>query len=439
MYTQFIDIGVIFGILVVLLAAIAFTSTLRNAGRRDEFSMDAQVLTDSGLKNVCGVAAGQVDATCGGDANVQKRLFFRDPDMDPSPNWGHNNSDPYFLGKVVAGPNQSSLRMTINDDADESFQIWGNACGAGDCGGEGTLAHKFRADGTAAVAGSLVVGSPDALTAADRGWSSGSYPVGGSLNIYNRHAGNWTQFPGVDGRNYIRNDTQVDGALDVNGSVSVNNAQLCIDGVCMSSSDLQSIIAIAAEYEGRVSAIEGVNGQQDALLGKLETRSDAMDKSIAALGGGGKPPGAKPVSVVAPWNGGPWGMTGGSWRDATKASSWIWNDPNAAADAPAGVCINFGQVYRANKPGDAWMQIAVDNRAEVFLNGVKIGDAVGGWDPNDNLFIPMKTVAGDNHIQVKATNDGGPAGLILYVWDAVAEGNPVLLCSDASWWWTNCA
>ncbi len=281
---QLLDIGVIFGILVVLLAAIAFTSTLRRT-RRDEFSMDSQVLTDSGMKNMCGIAAGQVDATCGGDANVQKRLFFRDPDMDPNPDWGHNNSDPYFLGKVVAGPDQSSLRLTINDNADESFQIWGNACGAGDCGGEGTLAHKFRADGTAAVAGSLVVGSPDALTAADRGWSSGSYPVGGSLNIYNRHAGNWTHFPWFDGRNYIRNDTQVDGTLDVNGTLNVTNGMLCIDGVCMSSSDLQSIVTIAAEYEGRVSAIETLNGQQDTRLDKLESRSDAMDISLTALQG----------------------------------------------------------------------------------------------------------------------------------------------------------
>ena len=278
MDTQFIDIGVIFGILVVLLAAIAFTSTLRNAGRRDEFSMDAQVLTDSGLKNVCGVAAGQVDATCGGDANVQKRLFFRDPDMDPSPNWGHNNSDPYFLGKVVAGPNQSSLRMTINDDADESFQIWGNACGtAAGCGGEGALAHKFRADGAAAVAGSLVVGSPDGLTSADRGWSSGT------LNVYNRHADNWTQFPGAGGKNYIRNATQVDGPLAVGGALNINGGnQLCVGGVCTSSDTLRKVLAMLPEYKGRMAAVERKNGQQDGRIAALASGADARDIAYGA-------------------------------------------------------------------------------------------------------------------------------------------------------------
>jgi len=60
---------------------------------------------------------------------------------------GGDDSDPYFLQKVQKASNENSLRLTINDDANESFQIWGNSCGAGDCGGEGTMQHNFVADG----------------------------------------------------------------------------------------------------------------------------------------------------------------------------------------------------------------------------------------------------------------------------------------------------
>ena len=153
------------------------------------------------------------DASHTGNVNVGKKLFFRDSSMSTTPN-EENSSDPYFLEKVVTSGNNSSLRLTMNDDAEESFQIWGNACGTGNCWGEGTQGHKFRADGTASHTGSLNIGKPG--TATDYGWSGGAYPMGGSLNIYNRHKDNWTHFPWIDGRNYIRNNTQVDGTFQVN-------------------------------------------------------------------------------------------------------------------------------------------------------------------------------------------------------------------------------
>ena len=60
----------------------------------------------------------------------------------------NNSSDPYYLQKVVTSPNNSYLRLTINDDNDESFQIWGNSCGeSGGCGGDGAMKHKFVANG----------------------------------------------------------------------------------------------------------------------------------------------------------------------------------------------------------------------------------------------------------------------------------------------------
>jgi hypothetical protein len=108
------------------------------------------------------------------------------------------------------------LRLTINDDPDESFQIWGNSCAAGNCGGEGRLAHRLQADGTAAIAGSLNIGSGTTATQNGVHWTSGAYPQGGNLNILNRHSGRWTHFPWVDGNNYIRGNTHVDGTFTVN-------------------------------------------------------------------------------------------------------------------------------------------------------------------------------------------------------------------------------
>jgi microcystin-dependent protein len=70
---------------------------------------------------------------------------------------GGDDSDPYYLEKVQKDSNNNHLRLTINDDADESFQIWGNSCGTGNCGGEGKSQHIFSANGNAEHAGNLTV------------------------------------------------------------------------------------------------------------------------------------------------------------------------------------------------------------------------------------------------------------------------------------------
>ena len=78
---------------------------------------------------------------------------------------GTTGNNPYYLQKLTPSANNSSLRLTINDDDDESFQIWGNACGTTGCGGEGAMQHKFRADSTAAHSGSMVLGYPNTAEA----------------------------------------------------------------------------------------------------------------------------------------------------------------------------------------------------------------------------------------------------------------------------------
>lgn len=72
-----------------------------------------------------------------------------------------NENDPYYMEKVKHRDNSSSLRMTINDDADETFDVFGNSCGAGDCGGPGKAAHRFRAEGTAIHSNKICIGEID--------------------------------------------------------------------------------------------------------------------------------------------------------------------------------------------------------------------------------------------------------------------------------------
>ncbi len=60
-----------------------------------------------------------------------------------------NNTDAYSIEKIYGGYNISSLRMTINDDSDESFQIWGNSCATpAGCGGPGEPIFNFWANGS---------------------------------------------------------------------------------------------------------------------------------------------------------------------------------------------------------------------------------------------------------------------------------------------------
>ena len=82
-----------------------------------------------------------------GDLDVQKKILFGKND---------GSSDPYTLEKIQKGTNNSSLRLTINDDRDEAFEIWGDPCITGDCKGPGAVKHRFVANGDAQHEGNVV-------------------------------------------------------------------------------------------------------------------------------------------------------------------------------------------------------------------------------------------------------------------------------------------
>ena len=206
--------------LVAMLAAISFLGSARRQqftdwNRLNQAGVDALCLNQAGAGDSddrCNVNGGNKDFK--GDINVGAKMFFKDKTFGATPS-GANNTDPYYLEKVIAGDNNSSLRLTINDDADESLQIWGNSCATGDCGGKGMKSHHFRADGSAAHRGAVVAGNPD--TAQDTwGFNFG-------LQTYNPVVKQWSHFPWVDGRNYVRGPLTVDGAdATINGKLVVN-------------------------------------------------------------------------------------------------------------------------------------------------------------------------------------------------------------------------
>ena len=54
----------------------------------------------------------------------------------------------HYIEKI-GNIDSNHLRLTINDNSNESLQIWGNSCGTTGCGGAGVKQHQFDASGNA--------------------------------------------------------------------------------------------------------------------------------------------------------------------------------------------------------------------------------------------------------------------------------------------------
>ena len=65
-----------------------------------------------------------------------------------------NDNDPYYIEKI-GNTDSNHLRLTINDNSNESLQIWGNSCGTTGCGGAGVKQHQFDASGNAMHKGTV--------------------------------------------------------------------------------------------------------------------------------------------------------------------------------------------------------------------------------------------------------------------------------------------
>jgi hypothetical protein len=114
-------------------------------------------LYSSGWTPLFSVKGGSGNTYVRGSLTVQGGLEGKVPLRRAGAN-GDDNTDPYHLEKIQTSSDVNSLRLTINDNADESFQIWGNSCGeAGGCLGPGALKHSFVANGDVNHKGTLVI------------------------------------------------------------------------------------------------------------------------------------------------------------------------------------------------------------------------------------------------------------------------------------------
>ena len=159
---SFTDALGIFGLLALLLIALAFAAAAR---RRDEFAVDTAKMTTTGVSTLCSIASSQAYDACGPDMNVRRRMFFHDetksttPAMDADGTTAGttgNNSDPYFIEKVVAGEDATELATMAKLKAgrlmrqltDTCVQFWGGMGFA-----ESRISRGFRDGRLASIGG----------------------------------------------------------------------------------------------------------------------------------------------------------------------------------------------------------------------------------------------------------------------------------------------
>lgn len=154
-----------------------------------------------------------------GDLDIQKKIHFGKND---------GSSDPYTLEKVQQGTNNSSLRLTMNDDRDEAFEIWGDSCITGDCKGPGAVRHRFVANGDAHHEGNVSVRKHLHV----------------NRTIQDKYPSGWGD--GIHARDLYANGTVATGqngniAASINNVGEVKGKTLCIEDVCIDKNQLQQI------------------------------------------------------------------------------------------------------------------------------------------------------------------------------------------------------
>lgn len=133
----------------------------------------------------------------------------------------------------------------------------------------------------------------------------------------------------------------------------------------------------------------------------------------------------------------PWGTHDSIPHDSN--SKWIWDKMNSATSASHDTTITFVRSWNNTYSSsiDAVINILVDNRASIRLNGEYVAEHVG----TTHGKYPVKLKAGLNTFEVRANNTGSapnPAGLFITVSRTVTDASGVqteqLLLSTNSLW-----
>lgn len=153
-----------------------------------------------------------------GNMDIRGKLFLGRVD---------GSTDPYSIEKKLYAKDKSSLRLTINDNSNETVEIWGDSCGTGNCAGEGTLKHRFQANGDAQHEGNLQVKKRLLVNRSP----SDKYPAWGD--------GVHTSFLYANDSIGVGNDGDVAAAISSSGTVQAK--KMCIDNVCLDAEQLNTI------------------------------------------------------------------------------------------------------------------------------------------------------------------------------------------------------
>ncbi|QDU25432.1 GDSL-like Lipase/Acylhydrolase [Anatilimnocola aggregata] len=116
--------------------------------------------------------------------------------------------------------------------------------------------------------------------------------------------------------------------------------------------------------------------------------------------------------------------------------SWIWSEKDANVKAPAGN-IYFRRGFDVDAPRSGTVEITVDNRYELFLNGHNVGSGAV-WQTRTRYDLGPLLIPGRNVLAVMATNDGtDPAGLVAKVAIQQKDNKPAIeFVTDAEWKFT---
>lgn len=109
-----------------------------------------------------------------------------------------------------------------------------------------------------------------------------------------------------------------------------------------------------------------------------------------------------------------------------QAPHWIWSGTNGSSGTAP---VFFRKSFRT--PPELWnarLTVAVDDAAEVFLNGISVAKGAGPGEPVRAEVSPRLN-QGENVIAVRALNRTGPAGLLVNL-NLLGQTN---LVSDDSW------
>ena len=138
-------------------------------------------------------------------------------------------------------------------------------------------------------------------------------------------------------------------------------------------------------------------------------------------------PGRK-VYVAANRGAGPWGSASNGWF--ASSAQWVWSTPGAAGWAPKNQHRSFGYVYNVGKDIQARIRIMIDDSGSLYLNDRLIANTGGGWGGNP-AYYDVTLYKGGNKIVVYAVNGGGPAGLMVSVYNR-ANGQH-LFSTNSNW------